>query len=301
LWANFRKQWKNAEYNVLLWKCAKATTINEFNELMEHMKRICEPGWKHLNKLSPQSWCRGAFSPYPKSETLLNNACEQFNSAIVLYRSKPIITLAQEILMCLVRKMNRMRKLTASYTGQLCPKAQAKLDKAINESFKWTPTWAGDPDNFKFVVECRPKKLVVDLGAHSCTCNVWDITGIPCEHAIACMAHNNWSYLDYVHPYFHAETWRKTYEPYINPTTSQEFWEKTNLPPINPPPYKRPPGRPKKVRRKDPDESQHSCKIKRVYDKTTCSKCGGKGHNAMSCKGEPVNNPTEETTEIPQV
>ncbi|KAF7829046.1 WAS/WASL-interacting protein family member 1-like [Senna tora] len=88
--------------------------------------------------------------------------------------------------------------------------------------------------------------MVVDLGISSCMCNMSSMTGIPCEHAVACMAYKNVDPEDFVHPFFFVQLWRKTYEPYVRPINLSEFWHKTGLPDIDPPPFKRPAGRPKK-------------------------------------------------------
>ncbi|KAH1106614.1 hypothetical protein J1N35_010382 [Gossypium stocksii] len=56
--------------------------------------------------------------------------------------------------------------------------------------------------------------------------------------------------------------------------------------PILYPPLKRPPGRPAKVRRKDPDEPQTTERLSKRGVEMRCSKCKRIGYNKRSCKEE---------------
>ncbi|KAK5784845.1 hypothetical protein PVK06_039384 [Gossypium arboreum] len=60
--------------------------------------------------------------------------------------------------------------------------------------------------------------------------------------------------------------------------------------PILPPLLRRPPGRPTKVRRKEPDEPQTIERLSKRGVEMRCSKCKIIGHNKRSCKGEVVRN-----------
>ncbi|PON50037.1 hypothetical protein PanWU01x14_226740 [Parasponia andersonii] len=51
-------------------------------------------------------------------------------------------------------------------------------------------------------------------------------------------------------------TYEKVYAEVINPMNGPELWKKTSWKPVQAPPEKNPPGRPKKLRRKEPDEIQ---------------------------------------------
>ncbi|KAH1048021.1 hypothetical protein J1N35_038805 [Gossypium stocksii] len=56
--------------------------------------------------------------------------------------------------------------------------------------------------------------------------------------------------------------------------------------PILPPPLRRPPGRPTKVRRKEPDEPQTTERLSKRGVEMKYNKCKRIGHNKRSCKGE---------------
>ncbi|KAJ1390019.1 Transposase, MuDR, plant [Sesbania bispinosa] len=61
--------------------------------------------------------------------------------------------------------------------------------------------------------------------------------------------------------------------------------------PVLPPVLKRPPGRPKKQRKKEQSELPDPYKLKRRHSDITCQKCGLTGHNKRTCKGPPTNKP----------
>ena len=74
-----------------------------------------------------------------------------------------------------------------------------------------------------------------------------------------------------------------TYEPIITPIPDTSMWVHTEFDRIMPPALRRPPGRPKKARRKGQDEAQNQ--VRKHYRSLRCTKCGIHGHNSRTCKG----------------
>ncbi|KAJ7976276.1 Transposase, mutator type [Quillaja saponaria] len=258
---------------------------------MQELKACNDKAWKWLSNIPPRLWSKAAFRSFPKNDVLVNNICEVFNSKFVKFRSKPIITMVDEIRVYIMGKMTESREKMSRYEGPICPKAQDRLEKAKLESRFWVPTWVGDPNCSMFEVCCKPEKYVVDLSEHTCSCRAWDSTGIPCKHAIAAIGYNNLAPESFVHQYFSKEIFERTYEPFIHPVNGQNLWPKTDNDPIEPPILSRPPGRPKKNRNKGEEEEPaiNPYKLKRKYGVIKCHKCGGTGHNSRYCKGLPIN------------
>lgn len=122
----------------------------------------------------------------------------------------------------------------------------------------------------------------------TCACRRWQISGIPCPHAIACILDRGHDIQAYLSDWFLVETYMRTYENVIHPINGQELWPETGGVRVLPPPwYEASKGRTKKKRRKGSEEmatsqsqSQshvHTSKKGRVF--MTCSSCGEKGHN----------------------
>nr|POE98084.1 hypothetical protein CFP56_55183 [Quercus suber] len=85
----------------------------------------------------------------------------------------------------------------------------------------------------------------------------------------------------YVHPCYHVSTYKACYEPIIAPINGQNMWRSSDVAPVQPPIKRRPPGRPKKKRAKEPNEPTRRGGISKQ-----CKTCGKLGHNKRSCKGE---------------
>ncbi|KAJ1386596.1 hypothetical protein SESBI_40646 [Sesbania bispinosa] len=75
----------------------------------------------------------------------------------------------------------------------------------------------------------------------------------------------------------------------IAPINGEQLWPKTGGEPILPPAYKPSAGRPKKLRRREPDESQNPTRLRRGGNTTRCGRCQNLGHNSRSCTTPPVN------------
>ena len=129
IWKNFIKQWKDKQIRGIVWECSKCTTEPEFKVCMDRLKRINEKAWVYLNKLDPATWVKAYFSHWPKVDSLTNNMCEVWNAKIVNYRSKPILTMCEEVRCYIMRKMVRHKIVLGTYTGKVAPVQQKRLDK----------------------------------------------------------------------------------------------------------------------------------------------------------------------------
>ncbi|XP_072074354.1 uncharacterized protein [Arachis hypogaea] len=105
----------------VVWDYARCTTIPEFKEQMEKFKGINQGAWEYFSKFEPATWVKAYFSHGPKVDNLTNNMCEVFNSKMVNYRSKHILTMCEEIRCYLMRRMVKHKKLLSDYTGKLAP------------------------------------------------------------------------------------------------------------------------------------------------------------------------------------
>ncbi|CAL5345646.1 unnamed protein product [Camellia sinensis] len=73
------------------------------------------------------------------------------------------------------------------------------------------------------------------------------------------------------------------------PMNGAEMWEQSGKELVFPPEYLKQPGRPRKARRREPDEgpkSQKPTKLRRFKKNLSCRKCGQKDHNIRICKSE---------------
>nr|KAJ0207058.1 hypothetical protein LSAT_V11C500287180 [Lactuca sativa] len=105
---NMKRKWRGKEFKDCLWNYATCTTIPQFNNVMEELK-----------KLNRTTHC----------DALLNNMCESLNSKIVKGRDKPIISCSEFIREYIMREIVMVQKEIDKANGPLTPTATKTLQK----------------------------------------------------------------------------------------------------------------------------------------------------------------------------
>jgi hypothetical protein len=141
-----------------------------------------------------------------------------------------------------------------------------------------------------FETRFQYQSFMVDLDAKHCTCRLWDLSGIPCVHAIAAINYIHKTPEGYIHPYFLKDTFLSCYETNIKPVNGSNMWEETPFLKPLPPVVRRMPGRPKTKRKKHRSEQTTKFSTSRVSVARTvrCHHCKQFGHNRRGCKNEAV-------------
>ena len=104
--------------------------------------------------------------------------------------------------------MNLMTK----YLDPICQKIQQKLEKYKEASIDCTSIWSSGA---KWEVNTYGKQFVVDMEKHSCAFNRWDLTGIPCKHAVSVIAFKKEWVKDNVHDFYKMDTYIALYSHHI--------------------------------------------------------------------------------------
>ncbi|XP_057440306.1 uncharacterized protein LOC130732221 [Lotus japonicus] len=293
LYANFKQKFGGGtEIRDLLMWASKATYKELWEEKMQQIKAINEDAYKWLMTIPTIHWCRHAFSFYPKCDVTMNNLSEAFNCTILVARDKPVITMFEWIRKYLMNRFATLREKSKGWKGNVMPKPRKRLDREINYSGRWVATWVAQG---LFQVEHAgfEDQFIVDIEKQTCTCNFWELNGIPCRHAVSCLSDRGLNPENYVHDYYKKTAYNTCYEHIISPINGENKWPKLQQDDILPPEIKRGPGRPKKLRRREPDEpdKKNPTKLRRGGSSYTCSRCHKKGHNQRKC---PLPPPSED-------
>ena len=128
----------------LMMGAAKATYEQLWKHKMQQIKDINEAAYHWLYNLERTTWCKYAFSHYPKCDILMNNLSKSFNITILVARGKPIITMCQWIRMYLMNKFATLRDKLKNYIGEVMTKPLKSLDYEVEKSGNWVATWGGD-------------------------------------------------------------------------------------------------------------------------------------------------------------
>ena len=74
-----------------------------------------------------------------------------------------------------------------------------------------------------------PWRFIVDLDKKECTCREWQLTDLPCVHAIAYIGTRWVELADFVDPYYSIEMFKAAYATIVAPMPSKEEWENVEI------------------------------------------------------------------------
>lgn len=163
----------------------------------------------------------------------------------------------------------------------MCPKVYKRIEKLKTWANGWIPRWQGN-DQFE-VKGPRHAMYKVHITNRSCGYRKWDLCGISFIHAIDALIYDIY---EYVHDCYKVDTYLKIYSNLMNPINGKDLWSPTNNYTLVPPDVEKRLGRPKKARRREPDEPSDPTKLGKKGIKMTCRLCGKVGHNIRTCKKE---------------
>ncbi|KAL4567999.1 hypothetical protein LXL04_023598 [Taraxacum kok-saghyz] len=219
---NLKKISKDKNVSDQVWKCGRATAVNHFQRAMDELKEMHERVHHTLSVIPASSWTKSHFSEtHPNlnnlltskthTDCLLNNLCEVFNSKIEDARDQPIITCLEYIREYLMKRLCVVQEAINKCETLLTPTATQLFEVIKKEAARYIAHYNGVG---KYQVGCPwQDQYVVDLNDRSCTCRNWEITGMPCKHAVAAIwdmianSEDSSPVEEYVHPCYKTTTW----------------------------------------------------------------------------------------------
>ncbi|XP_024164163.1 uncharacterized protein LOC112171170 [Rosa chinensis] len=169
-----------------LWAIAKSSIMVYYTKEMVLMKPLDPKAYDWLTdpQRNPRHWCRTHFDTVLKCDVLLNNLCQSFNVFVLPARSKPVISCFEDIRVKLIKRVAMRKEKMRRVVDPICPKPRQILEKNKERSASdCIPYGFGSPQIE--VQSCGGSRYVVDLTRRTCACRRWDLTGIPCKHAIS--------------------------------------------------------------------------------------------------------------------
>ena len=76
----------------------------KFERNMDNLMQFNDRIWEYLSGIPLNQWSWIAFETHAKSQMIINNMCEEFNSKFVLVKGKPIILMLKEIRLYIMKK-----------------------------------------------------------------------------------------------------------------------------------------------------------------------------------------------------
>ncbi|XP_058757199.1 uncharacterized protein LOC131630445 [Vicia villosa] len=284
LYANFKKKFGGgALIRDLMMGAAKATYHQAFLQKMTALKAVDPQVWEWLMGVHTKSWCKHAFSYYPRCDVLMNNISESFNATILCARDKPILTMCEWIRKYLMNRCSQSTLKLDKWPHKIMPIPRRRLDAEVAMSGQWLPTWAMG-EKFQVTHAYNSQEFIVDIAKRSCSCNFWQLVGIPCRHVVAALGFRQQNPELFVHECYSREKYALCYGFPISPINGQDMWPIVESEDLLPPDYKKGPGRPRKLRIRETGEEGARRRLPGVSYR--CTRCDKIGHNIKSCKSK---------------
>ncbi|CAK8567158.1 unnamed protein product [Lathyrus sativus] len=180
---------------------------------------------------------------------------------------------------------------------EVLPNIRRKIEKTSTHTNLWLVMMFDEHIFEVGHLENPADKFSVNLKEHLCSCIRWELTGLPCLHALSAMKSMNHKVDDYIPHYYRKSRYIEVYKHVIFLVNDSNMWVKTEYPDVQPPKYRKMPGRLKKTwNLKQWEIDGFDRKMRRTCFIIKCSRCKKPGHNKLTCKVTPASQqaPTQE-------
>ncbi|XP_021985456.2 uncharacterized protein LOC110881541 [Helianthus annuus] len=111
--------------------------------------------------------------------------------------------------------------------GPLTPHATEVFDEIKKQAAEMSVLMV---DSDKYQVTGPRSQCVVNVKHKACACRKWDLTGMPCKHAVAAIWDMSRNSIDvgipeeWVSDVYWLSTWKKVYDNVIEPINGLDMW-----------------------------------------------------------------------------
>ena len=280
LYANFQNAgFRGEDLKKCMDNASYAYNEYKFNIAMNDLRNECVDAWKWLNAIPKNTWARHAFDTNCKTDLVVNNLSEVFNKYILDFRKKPIRTMVDGIKDKQMVRWHEKRERGKAAFWEITPHYAEKLELEKERARYCKPIQAGVN---LWQVTSGQQTHPVNLDNHTCGCRKWDLSGLPCNHAISAINKAKRFPEDFVCKFFRKPFYVAAYEPMIFPVPGEHDWIRTPGPDIEPPEFHVRRGRKQEKRIKGKFEVPKPKDSSRMAT-ITCSNCGLQGHRYTNC------------------
>ncbi|KAJ9556871.1 hypothetical protein OSB04_011485 [Centaurea solstitialis] len=190
----------------------------------------------------PKQVLRAHF-PGLRYNIMTSNSVECMNAHSRFARKGAIVGLMEYFRAFQQEWYSKRRELAARLTNILTPWAEVRVQKRAVESAPWI---VRDIGYGEYEVQDGYRDAKVQYYDKSCSCKRWQLSGLPCGHAIAVAAMQNLTDCSYLaSPYFTVENPKATWAPVVYRVGPQLAWVSPDFPlmTVRPPIMRTGPGR----------------------------------------------------------
>ncbi|KAJ9566920.1 hypothetical protein OSB04_002886 [Centaurea solstitialis] len=195
----------------------RAYTTYEFDLHMSALRAVV-PGAELLDRVNPNRWSRAHF-PGLRYNIMTSNSVECMNAHSRFARKGAIVGLMEYFRAFQQEWYSKRRELAARLTNTLTPWAEVRVQKRAVESASWI---VRDIGYCEYEVQDGYRDAKVQYYDKSFSCKRWQLSGLPCGHAIAVAAMQNLTDCSHLaSPYFTVENLKATWAPVVYPVGPQ--------------------------------------------------------------------------------
>nr|CAD1837347.1 unnamed protein product [Ananas comosus var. bracteatus] len=251
-------------------RAAQACSLEEFNASIESIRNISNEAANWVMASNPENWSDALFKG-SRYDHYSSNILDFFSTWIPIKRESSIVHIIDSIRGKLTEMIESRREVSSAWFGSLTPSMEQKLEREASKAGKLNVLCSSDT-----VFEVRGNTIyVVNIGNSECTCRRWQLSGIPCMHAVAVFNRIGRSVYDYCMGYFKIDCYHLTYSDSVHPIPDIEKIDFNFGANSYPPPSQRPPGKPRR-RRMNYHRKTNLLRL--------CSRCKMTGHNKATCE-----------------
>ncbi|KAE8810381.1 hypothetical protein D1007_12845 [Hordeum vulgare] len=165
-----------------MFNASYAFNEHKFNIAMMDLRAESEEAWQWLSAIPTKTWARHAFDTNCKTDLVVNNLSEVFNKYILDVRRKPIRTMCDGIKDKKMVRWHGNSESEKTARWRVTPHYSEKLE-IEKERVKYCKPMQDGVNLWK--VTSGPQTHAVNLELQTCGCRKWNLTRIPCNHAIS--------------------------------------------------------------------------------------------------------------------
>ena len=242
--------------------------LEEFEAHVESIRHMSKEAAEWVLASKPEHWSNAMFKGQ-RYDHYSPQTVKSLSSWIPVKHESSVVLIIDAVRDKLMEVMQARRGVAASWGEALTPTMEEKLKKEIPKAAHYV-VCSSDT-----VFEVRWNAVnVVNIGTWECTCRRWQLTGLPCTHAMTVFDRLGKNMYDYCSRYFTAEMYRVAYGEQIQTIPDVERMNSI-FTSSYPPRSSRPPDRP---RRKRVNPNKTTIRALR------CSRCKAVGHNKATCE-----------------
>ncbi|GLT85469.1 hypothetical protein SLE2022_036590 [Rubroshorea leprosula] len=253
LYCNLARRNRGDDIKLAFWLACRATNEFDYLDKMDALRALSEEAYAELNELPGNFWCKAFFNEHCKSDVVDNNMCETFNAWILGARCKAIISMFRTLIDQLMERFKDKKLFVDTWATNIAPRVLKKINDNNNLSMKCNVRWNGDNDFAVFDGHTQHTH-VVNVHERNCSCREWNLTGIPCSHALCALRFKDWSFEYFVDEYYKKEKYLQTYGTALECLRGKEVLRRRPEGGCLPPEMRSMPGRPRRNRRRANDE-----------------------------------------------